>query len=124
MHTVVLIEGPITATEFIEFRKLMGGPDIDMPAALKSVRNALLTVCLREDGRLLGFARVVGDGVLYFYVSDVVIHPSLRGGGYRLFERQRRRGMRGRRDRRLRPRDSVGQQSGRRRSVRPLPLPL
>ncbi len=82
MNNVILIEGPITATEFIEFRKLMGGPDIDMPAALKSVSNALLTVCLREDGRLLGFARVVGDGVLYFYVSDVVIHPSLRSGGY------------------------------------------
>jgi GNAT superfamily N-acetyltransferase len=82
MNNVVLIEGSVTATEFIEFRKFMGAPDVDMPAALKTVSNALFTACLRDEGRLLGFARVVGDGVLYFYLSDVIIHPSLRGGGY------------------------------------------
>ena len=39
-------------------------------------------MCLRDEGRPLGLARVVGDGVLYFYISDVIVHPELRGSGY------------------------------------------
>ena len=82
MTNVVVVEETISAAEFIEFRKLMGSPDVDSETARKTVSGALYTVCLREDGRLLGFARVVGDGVLYFYISDVIVHPVLRGGGY------------------------------------------
>src|SRR5215470_16061574 len=82
MTNVVVVEKTITAAEFIEFRKLMGSPDVDSETARKTVSGVLYTVCLREDGRLLGFARVVGDGVLYFYISDVIVHPVLRGEGY------------------------------------------
>jgi len=82
MANVVVVEEAITAAEFIEFRKLMGSPHVDSETARKTIANALYTVCLREDGHLLGFARVVGDGVLYFYISDVIVHPALRGGGY------------------------------------------
>ena len=82
MTNVVVVEETISPAEFIEFRKLMGSPDVDSETARKTVSGALYTVCLREDGRLLGFARVVGDGVLYFYISDVIVHPVLRGGGY------------------------------------------
>jgi predicted N-acetyltransferase YhbS len=42
----------------------------------------VFSVCLRDEGRLVGLARVVGDGVLYFYISDVIVRPELRGGGY------------------------------------------
>jgi hypothetical protein len=31
---------------------------------------------------LLGLARVVEDGVLYFYISDEVLLPELRGSGH------------------------------------------
>jgi hypothetical protein len=41
MNSAVLIEGSVTATEFIEFRKFMGAPDVDMLAALRTVSNAL-----------------------------------------------------------------------------------
>jgi GNAT superfamily N-acetyltransferase len=30
----------------------------------------------------VGIARVVGDGVLYFFLADLVVDPALRGGGY------------------------------------------
>src|SRR5215471_18851900 len=82
MTNVVVVEETISAAEFIELRKLMGSPDVDSETARKTVSSALYTVCPREDGRLLGFARVVGDGVLYFYISDVIVHPMLRGSGY------------------------------------------
>jgi GNAT superfamily N-acetyltransferase len=82
MSNPVLVEDVPSATEFIELRKIMGSPHVDEEAASRTVSGALFTVCVRQDGRLLGLARVVGDGVLYFYVSDVVVRPELRGGGY------------------------------------------
>jgi predicted GNAT family N-acyltransferase len=78
---VVLAESP-SAAEFIGLRRLMGSPEVDEESATKTTKNAVFSVCLRDRGRLLGLARVVGDGVLYFYISDVVVHPELRGSGY------------------------------------------
>jgi GNAT superfamily N-acetyltransferase len=82
MADPVLLEGVPSTVEFIELRRIMGSPDVDQEAARKTLSGALFTVCLRQEGRLFGLARVVGDGVLYFYVSDVIVRPELRGGGY------------------------------------------
>jgi ribosomal protein S18 acetylase RimI-like enzyme len=82
MSNVVVAEEAITPAEFIEFRELMGAPNVDDETARRTVAGTLYTVCVRENGRLLGFARVVGDGALYFYISDVIVHPVLRGGGH------------------------------------------
>ena len=82
MSHPILVEDVPSAAEFIELRKIMGSPCVDQEAASRTVSGALFTVCLRRQGRLLGLARVVGDGVLYFYVSDVIVRPELRGSGY------------------------------------------
>jgi GNAT superfamily N-acetyltransferase len=82
MADPVLLEDVPSAAEFIELRRIMGSPHVDQDAARKTLSGALFTVCLRQEGRLFGLARVVGDGVLYFYVSDVIVHPELRGSGY------------------------------------------
>jgi hypothetical protein len=59
----------------------MGWGTIDEAAAKRTLACSTYTACLRQEGRLLGLARVVGDGVLYFYISDVIVNPSLQGGG-------------------------------------------
>jgi GNAT superfamily N-acetyltransferase len=82
MPDPILVEDALSAAEFIELRRIMGAPDVDEESARKTVSSALFTVCLRQEGRLLGLARVVGDGILYFYISDVIVRPELRGGGY------------------------------------------
>jgi GNAT superfamily N-acetyltransferase len=82
MPDPTLLEDVPSAAEFIELRSIMGWPYVDQEAAGKTLSGALFTVCLRQEGRLFGLARVVGDGVLYFYVSDVIVRPELRGGGY------------------------------------------
>jgi len=68
--------------EYAELRRLMGWGEIDDETARVSVDAAVFSVCLRADDRLLGLARVAGDGVLYFYISDVILLPELRGSGH------------------------------------------
>ncbi|GEM44372.1 GNAT family N-acetyltransferase [Deinococcus cellulosilyticus] len=46
-----------------------------LPASLYAV------VVHDEQGKIAGMARVVGDGFIYFYIQDVVIHPEFQGQG-------------------------------------------
>jgi predicted N-acetyltransferase YhbS len=77
-----MVEEIPSVAEFIELRRIMGSPEVDEETATKTVNNALFTVCLRDENRLLGLARAVGDGVLYFYIADVIVRPELRASGY------------------------------------------
>jgi predicted GNAT family N-acyltransferase len=82
MDDIVVTEDRPAVEEFIALRLMMGWGAIDEATARQTIDNATFTVCMRRNGRLLGLARVVGDGVLYFYISDVIVHPDLQGGGH------------------------------------------
>jgi hypothetical protein len=79
---MVLSEEPPTPAEFIDLRARAGWGRIDEATAQRSLQAAAFSVSLRRDDRLVGFARVMGDGVLYFFLADVVIDPEFRGGGH------------------------------------------
>lgn len=49
-----------------------------MPASLAA---SVCGVTVLRDGEPVGMGRVVGDGVFYFYVQDVVVLPELHGRG-------------------------------------------
>jgi len=79
--TVELFTLPPTAGEFVELRAACGWGAVEMAVAERALAAGLVNVVARDGGRLAGFGRVVGDGVLYFYVQDVIVHPDFRGRG-------------------------------------------
>ncbi len=68
--------------EFIAIRDLVGWGKADIEAAIISLKQGLFTVCLRKNNDLVGLGRVIGDGGLYFYIQDIIVHPDLQGQGY------------------------------------------
>ncbi|MEL7128358.1 MAG: GNAT family N-acetyltransferase [Pseudomonadota bacterium] len=62
-------------------RAAEGWGKIDIEVAEASLAAGVFSACLYEDGRLIGFGRVIGDGVLYFYVQDLIVRPPHRGRG-------------------------------------------
>ena len=54
----------------------------------RALGGSLLVVTARDGDRLVGLARVVGDGASIVYVQDVLVHPDYRrlGLGRRLVE--------------------------------------
>jgi ribosomal protein S18 acetylase RimI-like enzyme len=48
---------------------------INFDAAPCSLENSLYGVVVLLDQVAVGMGRLVGDGVMYFYVQDVAIHP-------------------------------------------------
>lgn len=50
-------------------------------ALMAGLRGSLRVVVARAEGRLVGLARVVGDGATICYLQDVLVHPDARRRG-------------------------------------------
>lgn len=67
---------------FIALRAAEGWGTLSEDAARRSVAGGLINATLHDGDTLVGFGRVVGDGVLYFYIQDLIIAPAFRGQGH------------------------------------------
>ncbi|MEX0285979.1 MAG: GNAT family N-acetyltransferase [Paracoccaceae bacterium] len=67
--------------EFLRFRAEAGWGEISTEVAATALSAGVVNVTCRSGETLVGMARVVGDGALYFYVQDVIVHPDWRGNG-------------------------------------------
>lgn len=67
--------------EFINLRCKVGWDTPDREMAKNSLQNSLFHVTARQQNTLLGMARVIGDGAMYFYVQDVVVDPDYHQQG-------------------------------------------
>jgi|TARA_R100001509_G_scaffold125429_1_gene78944 ribosomal protein S18 acetylase RimI-like enzyme len=70
-----------TAEEYTALRCEVGWDSVDLVVAQKSLNSSLFHVSARDDKKLIGMARVVGDGFMYFYIQDVVVAPEYQGQG-------------------------------------------
>ncbi|GGO04680.1 GNAT family N-acetyltransferase [Saccharibacillus kuerlensis] len=67
--------------EYIALRVAAGMSARTLEAARTGLPNSLFAVTLREQGRLVGMGRVLGDGGCAYLISDIVVHPSLQRRG-------------------------------------------
>jgi ribosomal protein S18 acetylase RimI-like enzyme len=62
--------------------KVFWCPDITEKEIVKGVENSALAVgAYREDGKQIGFLRVISDKVRFAYLVDVVVHEEHRRQG-------------------------------------------
>lgn len=53
----------------------------DWPSMPRSLEASLFGVIALDGDTAVGMGRVVGDGVLYFYIQDVAVDPEYQGRG-------------------------------------------
>jgi GNAT superfamily N-acetyltransferase len=68
--------------EYNALRKGAGWNFFDEQSASAGLKGSLYTVSVREDGVLVAFGRVIGDGRVAFYIQDVIVIPDKRGYGF------------------------------------------
>ena len=71
-----------TISEYEKLRASVGWWEVDEGAAETALANSLFSVVAVEKDILVGFGRVVGDGGLYFYIQDLIIHPEFQENGF------------------------------------------
>ncbi|MEW5804165.1 MAG: GNAT family N-acetyltransferase [bacterium] len=82
MDGINIINRSPAIEEYLFLRDSVGWGIPDEEAVKESIRNALFSICLEKDNKLIGCGRVVGDGGLYFYVQDIIVLPEHQGKGY------------------------------------------
>lgn len=70
-----------TPAQWMQLRASVGWASFPEEIAAKSLRNTPFCVCAFEDGKLIGMARVLGDGVFSFYIGNVMVTPDYQGEG-------------------------------------------
>ena len=71
----------ISAEEYLELRKKVGWMQFPLEQAEACVKNAYMIVCVRDDDRAIGVARLLWDGGYIAFLSDVVVDAEYRGQG-------------------------------------------
>lgn len=68
--------------EYCEMRVKAGLSPKSLAAAEKGLPNSLFAVCLREQDKLVGMGRVIGDGACFFEIVDIAVDPDYQGKGF------------------------------------------
>ncbi len=82
MYMVEFDEQSPSPEEYSQLREIVGWGGYDPQSAAEGLAHSLYTASLREDGQLVAFGRVIGDGRITFYIQDVIVIPEKRGLGY------------------------------------------
>lgn len=75
LSTIVIKDEPPSASDFALIRTLVGWENPQLSILQISIDSSLFWVSVYLDNKLIGCGRVIGDGAMYFYVQDVIIHP-------------------------------------------------
>ncbi|HDR4457541.1 GNAT family N-acetyltransferase [Bacillus cereus] len=46
-----------------------------------SLQNSIYCIIVKDNNQIIGMGRIVGDGAIYFYIQDIVVHPEYQKNG-------------------------------------------
>lgn len=53
----------------------------DYEVSENALKNNIYSVSIYDDNRIIGYGRIIGDGLIYLYIHDIMVHPSYQGQG-------------------------------------------
>jgi ribosomal protein S18 acetylase RimI-like enzyme len=46
-----------------------------------SLMNSIRCITVKDKEQIVGMGRIVGDGAIYFYIQDIMVHPDYQKNG-------------------------------------------
>jgi len=71
----------IKVDEFQQVRKTTGWIMLEDSVVEHGLERDLHSVCVSDNGKLIGVGRVIGDGAMYFYIQDIIVIPEYQKKG-------------------------------------------
>lgn len=84
-----LHENELDIDTYLNLRAAVGWKKLDDEQAIMALKNSIYTLTATIDDKVVGMARMVGDGAVICYIQDLVVHPSYQklGVGQVLMEK-------------------------------------
>jgi len=77
---IIYEENMLTASQFIMLRESVGWKGAELQI-VKALQSGLYNVIAKDGEKVVGMGRLVGDGIMYWYVQDVIVDPQYQGKG-------------------------------------------
>ena len=77
----VLVENQLSAQDFLRLKVATGFKDRPVEQVQKALENDLMDVVALVNDEVVGMGRLVGDGVMYWYLQEIVVLPEYQGMG-------------------------------------------
>jgi GNAT superfamily N-acetyltransferase len=78
---VSLVERVPSVTEYSDLIESVGFSRRDPRAIEIALGNSLYAVCASVDSHIVGCGRVIGDGALHLYLTDIIVRPAYQRQG-------------------------------------------
>lgn len=76
-----LLENELKAEDFLRLKVLAGFRERPVELVKRALKNNLYDVVAVSGGEVIGMGRLVGDGVMYWYLQEIVVLPEYQGNG-------------------------------------------
>lgn len=76
-----IVNQPPPVSVFCDLRAQAGWGELDRATASEALSKSLISATAYVDDEAIGFVRAVGDGVMYFYICDLIVDELHRGKG-------------------------------------------
>lgn len=70
-----------TVSEYLNLRNEVGWWDTEKEMTEKALNNSLYSIVAVEGDKTIGVGRIIGDGGLYYYIQDLIVHPDYQNKG-------------------------------------------
>jgi ribosomal protein S18 acetylase RimI-like enzyme len=81
MSDLQIIEKNPTAEEYNYIRKQVGWTGYELNEINIGLKATLYCVCIYKHNQIIAMGRVIGDGILVFYIQDIIVHPDYQRQG-------------------------------------------
>lgn len=69
------------AEEYVNLRVLAGLSPKDLSASKVGLSNSIHMVSFRDQTKLIGMGRIIGDGGCFYQIVDIAVDPAYQGKG-------------------------------------------
>lgn len=77
----VLVENRLSTEDFIRLKVATGFRNRPVEQVKTALENDLFDVVAIVDNEVVGMGRLVGDGVMYWYLQEIIVLPEYQGKG-------------------------------------------
>ena len=76
MNDYLLKETILDTPTVIQLRSSVGWDSLSEPTLTKALSHSIFFASIFHQGQAVAMGRIVGDGHQYFYLQDIIVHPT------------------------------------------------
>ena len=74
-----IIENDNNVDDFNLLYDMVGWGAYDKKITKKALENTFYSISIYDDGKIIGYGRLIGDTICFLYIQDIMVRPEYQG---------------------------------------------